>query len=391
MSRDVGIVGVGQTEYAGQHTDRSHPELTYEAAQAALDHAGLEKDDLDAVVFGTMDPFDGVNRPDKWEAGGAAAFETPYMKTSTGGTTGLSTGIDAYHTVAGGLNGIEIAMAICTQRVGEGKETQPILNTVYDPFFDRPLGVGAITQAAFQATRYEHKYGLTDEERAAVAVKNRQNGLDNPLSHLNTDIDIDDVLESPLVTTPFHLHECPPSSDGSMAVVMAAGDRAEELRDNPAWVTGEIELADNKFLGDRPDLSFWGSLSLAARQLYKKVDVDDPFEYFDVAELYSPFSTREIINLEALGFAGKGEARDWALAGVTARDGPMPVDPSGGNLTSHPIGATGLTRLAEASLQVMGEAGDHQVDGVETALAQGCGGNIQLHSLMAISGNRDHA
>lgn len=388
MSRDVGIVGVGQTEYAGQHTDKSHPELTFEAGKKALEHAGLTKDDLDAVVFGTMDPFDGINRPDKWEAGGAAAFDTRYMKTSTGGTTGLSTGIDAYQQVAGGLNDTDIVMAICTQRVGEGEDTQPILNTVYDPFFDRPLGVGAISQAAFQATRYQDKYGLTDEERAAISVKNRQNALDNPLSHLRTDIDIDDVLESPMVTTPFHLHECPPSSDGSMAVIMAAGDKAEEIRDNPAWVTGESELADNKYLGDRPELSYWGSLGVAARELYREAGVDDPFEYFDVAELYSPFSTREVINLEALGFADKGEAGDWALEGVTARDGEMPVDPSGGNLSSHPIGATGLIKLAEAALQVMGEAGDRQVDGVEKALAQGIGGNIQLHALMSLSANR---
>lgn len=389
MSKDVAVVGVGQTEYKSQHTDKSHPELTYEATSQALAHAGLEQEDLDAVVFGTMDPFDGVNRPDKWEAGGAGATDTRYMKTSTGGTTGLSAGINAYHMVAGGLNDIEIGMAVCTQRVGEGKETQPILNTVYDPFFDRPLGVGAISQAAFQATRYEQLYGLTDEQRAAVSVKNRQNALDNPLSHLNTDIDVDDVLESPLVTTPFHLHECPPSSDGSIAVVFARGDRAEELRDNPAWVTGEMELADSKYLGDRPDLAYWGSLALAARELYREVGVSDPFEYFDVAELYSPFSTREIMNLEALGFAEKGGAANWAVDGTTHRDGEMPVDPSGGNLSSHPIGATGLTKLAEASLQVMGEAGDHQVDGVETALAQGCGGNIQLHALMALSAHRE--
>lgn len=390
MSKDVAVVGVGQTEYKAQHTDKSHPELTYQATSEALDHAGLEQEDLDAVVFGTMDPFDGVNRPDKWESGGAGAFDTRYMKTSTGGTTGLSAGINAYHMVAGGLNDIEIGMAVCTQRVGEGEETQPILNTVYDPFFDRDLGVGAISQAAFQATRYEQLYGLTDEQRAAVAVKNRQNAFDNPLSHLLTDIDVDDVLDSPLVTTPFHLHECPPSSDGSMAVVFAKGDRAEEIRDNPAWVTGEMELADNKFLGDRPDLGYWGSLALAARDLYREVGVSDPYEYFDVLELYSPFSTREIMNLEALGFAEKGgEAKNWAVDGTTHRDGELPVDPSGGNLSSHPIGATGLTKLCEAALQVMGEAGDHQIDGAETALAQGCGGNIQLHSLMALSAHRE--
>lgn len=388
MSNDVAVVGVGQTEYKGQHLDKSHPELTFEATSQALDHAGLTRDDLDAVVFGTMDPFDGVNRPDKWESGGAGAFDTRFMKTSTGGTTGLSAGINAYHQAAADMNDVEIVMAVCTQRVGEGKETQPILNTVYDPFFDRPLGVGAITQAAFQATRYEAKYGLTDEERAAVAVKNRQNGLDNPLSHLNTDIDVQDVLDSPLVTTPFHLHECPPSSDGSIAIVMAVGDRVEEIRDNPAWITGEMEIADNKYLGDRPDLAYWGSLSIGARRLYREAGIEDPFEYFDVLELYSPFSTREIMNLEAMGFAGKGEAGDWAATGVTHRDGELPVDPSGGNLSSHPIGATGLTKLAEASLQVMGEAGARQVDGAETALAQGCGGNIQLNCLVSLSAHR---
>lgn len=388
MSREVAIVGVGQTDCVGQHTDRSHPELTYDAVSGALAHAGLERADIDAVVFGTMDAFDGVNRVDRWQAGGAGATDTRFMKTSTGGTTGLSAGIAAYQQAASGLNGIDTVMAVCTQRVGESENTQPILNTVYDPLFDRPLGVGAITQAAFQATRYEQTYGLTDEERAAIAVKNRQHGLDNPHAHLHTDIDIEDVLASPLVTTPFHLHECAPSSDGAAAVVMTVGDRAERLRETPAWVTGEVEMADNKYLGDRPDLAYWGSLAVAGRELYREVGVEDPFEFFDLAEFHSPFSTREVLNLEALGFAEKGEAGDWALEGVTNRNGEMPVDPSGGNLSSHPIGATGLIKLGETALQVMGEAGNRQVEGVENTLAQGCGGNIQLNALMALSATR---
>jgi acetyl-CoA C-acetyltransferase len=380
----VAVVGVGQTKFRTRRNDKTHPELTYEAITKALEHASLEMKDIEAVIYGTMDPFDGIYCPERWDAT-AGGIGKPLMKISTGGTTGLTTALAAYEHVASGL--FDIAMAVCTQRVGECVDAQPVLNTAVDPIYERYTGVGAITVAAIQATVHMHKYGTTEEDLAWVSVKDHKNALKNPNAHIRLDVGVEEVLNSPVINSPLKLLECCPRSDGAAAVIFASEDVARKIRDNPAWVLGETTISDNYYIGDRPDLSHWDTLSIAGRRLFRAVGIDDPRKDIDVAELYSPFTIQEVLELEALGFAQKGEGKDYAREGVTFPDGEIPTNPSGGVLCTNPIGATGLVRLVEASLQVMGEA-SNQIDGAEVALAHAWGGTLQFHTLMVVSSKR---
>jgi|Deesub1362A_J573_1020465.scaffolds.fasta_scaffold00063_160 acetyl-CoA C-acetyltransferase len=382
--RRAAVIGVGQTKFRTRRDDKTHPELTREAVSRALEHAGITMDDVDAFVFGTMDPFDGINCPDRWSST-AAGFGKPFMKISTGGTTGLTTGIAAYQHVASGL--FDVVVAVCTQRVGENVDAQPVLNTAVDPIYERHSGVGAISVAAIQATVHMQKYGTTEEQMAWVSVKDHENALKNPYAHIKKKIGVEDVLSSPVVSSPLKLYECCPRSDGSVAVIFASEEKAEQIRDDPAWILAESSISDSYFVGDRPDLAVWDSLSIAGRRLYRLAGIDDPKKDIDVAELYSPFTIQEILELEALGFAEKGEGAKLAEEGVTFVDGDMPTNPSGGVLCTNPIGATGLVRLGEASLQVMGEA-SNQVDGAEVALAHAWGGTLQFHALMLVSSHK---
>ena len=382
--RRVAVVGVGQTKFRTRRDDKTHPELTFEAMAKALEHAGLELKDIEAIIYGTMDPFDGIYCPERWDAIGGGIGK-PYMKISTGGTTGLTTALAAYEHVASGL--FDIAMAICTQRVGECVDAQPVLNTAVDPIYERYSGLGAISVAAIQATVHMHKYGTTEEDLAWVSVKNHKHALKNPNAHVRLDVTVEDVLKSPMICSPLKLLECCPRSDGAAAVIFASEEVAKKLRDNPAWIFGEITISDDYYVGDRPDLSHWDTLTIAGRQLYRAVGIDDPMKDIDVAELYSPFTIQEVLELEALGFAKKGEGKNYAKEGVTWVDGDMPTNPSGGVLCTNPIGAAGLVRLVEASLQVMGEA-SHQVNGAEVALAHAWGGTLQFHTLMIVSSRK---
>ncbi len=382
--RRVAVVGVGQTKFRTRRKDKTHPELTYEAVTKALEHAGLSIKDVEAIAYGTMDPFDGIYAVERWDVT-ACGIGKPYMKISTGGTTGLTTALAAYEHVASGL--FDVAMAVCTQRVGECLDAQPVLNTAVDPIYERHSGVGAIHVAAIQATVHMAKYGTTEEDLAWISVKDHKNALKNPYAHIQMDVDVEKVLSSPVICSPLKLLECCPRSDGAAAVIFASEDVARKLRDNPAWVLGEVTISDNYYIGDRPDLSHWDTLSIAARRLYRQVGIDDPMKDFDVAELYSPFTIQEVLELEALGFAEKGEAGRFAADGITFVDGDMPTNPSGGVLCTNPIGATGLVRLIEASLQVMGEA-NNQVDGAELALAHAWGGTLQFHTLMVVSSRK---
>ena len=123
----------------------------------------------------------------------------------------------------------------------------------------------------------------------------------------------------------------------------------------------------------------------AAADLWRKAGITSPIDEVDVAEIYVPFSWYEPMWLENLGFAAPGQGWRLTEAGETEIGGRIPVNPSGGVLSSNPIGASGLLRFAEAALQVMSKAGEHQVPGARTALGHAYGGGSQYFSMWVVS------
>jgi acetyl-CoA C-acetyltransferase len=134
----------------------------------------------------------------------------------------------------------------------------------------------------------------------------------------------------------------------------------------------------------RTDVSMAGLCREAAAALWAQAGITDPLAEIDVAEIYVPFSWFEPMWLENLGFAEPGQGWKLTESGVTELRGRLPVNPSGGVLCSNPIGASGLLRFAEAAMQVMGRAGDHQVDGARTALGHAYGGGSQFFAMWVL-------
>jgi acetyl-CoA C-acetyltransferase len=129
----------------------------------------------------------------------------------------------------------------------------------------------------------------------------------------------------------------------------------------------------------------WDELALAAQHAYKQAGITKPGDEIHVAEIYAPFTICEVAAKEALGFCEKGQACPLEEKGWWDIDGHLPTNPSGGALASNPIAVTGLARVAEAALQVMGKAGQRQVDGAGTAVATAIGGTLQFHTVMVVS------
>ena len=385
MPRRVAIVAAAPTRTSSHRTDVTYPELVYEAVSAALAQAGLEPSEVEAVAYGCMDPFDGVFAPERWNAdacAGAGWANKPLMKITTGGTTGGSTALAGYYHVASGM--FDVVLAVASQRVGETLEAQLVLNTAVDPLYERWSGVGAITVAALQAARHFSRYGTTEEDLALISVKNYENARRNPYAHLMRMLTVEDALNTRLVSWPLRLSDCCPSSDGAVAIIFASEERARALSGRPAWVRGAGQITDNYWIGDRPWYEDWDSLSMLARRVYRQAKIADPMAELDVAELYNAFSIQEIIEYEALGFCEKGKGAELIRNGVTTMQGRLPVCPSGGVLCTNPIGASGLIRVAEAALQVMGKADERQVPEVRQALAHSWGATIGFHTLMVL-------
>jgi acetyl-CoA C-acetyltransferase len=187
------------------------------------------------------------------------------------------------------------------------------------------------------------------------------------------DITVDDVLKSRVLAEPIKLLDASPVSDGACAIIMAEEETANRRCSKPVWVMGVGHCADAYHLGDR-DLAGVDALVSAAKRAYRMAGIKDPVKEIDVAEVYDAFSYMELMWLEGLGFCGRGEGGLVVDSGLMDMNGGLPVNPSGGVLSAHAVQAAGLARIAEAVLQLRGEAGGRQVEGAKVALAHGIEG-----------------
>ena len=372
MKRRVGIVGVGQTHHKSRNTDCRGQELISIAVKRALESTKLTMADIDAIVIGNMDHFESINYVDMWSVDGSGGYMKPIMKVTTGGTTGSAVGHAGFYHVASGL--FDTVLAIGWEQNSES-DTTAAISTCFDPITEREYLAGAIGPLAAQYTAYMSKYGATEEDAALVSVRDHNNAARyNPYAHLRQTITVEDVMKSAYISYPMKLLDMCPRSDGACAVIFAGEDSAKKITSRPAWILGVGDCHIMVHLADGIGLANLPSLERAARDAYKMAGVTDPFNQFDVAELYIPASTAGVTWMEALGLCEEGGGPRLIRSGATNMGGKLPINPSGGVLATNPIGATGLLRIGEAALQVMGKAEKKQVEGAKVAVATGFGG-----------------
>jgi acetyl-CoA C-acetyltransferase len=152
----------------------------------------------------------------------------------------------------------------------------------------------------------------------------------------------------------------------------------------PAWIQATAMRSEPTQYAGRDQVNPQASRDAAA-ELWEKAGITNPREEIDCAEIYVPFSWFEPMWMESLGFAAEGDGWRMTYEGATALDGDLPVNMSGGVLSSNPIGASGMLRFAEAANQVRGEAGDHQVRGAKRALGHAYGGGSQFFSMWVVA------
>jgi acetyl-CoA C-acetyltransferase len=382
------IVATGQTDHVSRRLDCSMAELAREAIDRCLDSCALTFDDVDAVVAGNMEMFEGIYLVDQFFVDALGALGKPLFKLNTGGTVGASVAVACYHLVASGR--YRKVLGVGFEKQSDGS-TQAAITTVGDPIWERAVMAGAIGNFATMASTYINESGVTEEQAAKVAVKARHNACRNPHAHLKLpNLTVEDVLASEYLAYPIHRLDMCPSSDGACAILMVADGAADGLADHPAWVHAAATAHDQQYMGDSPKrLAVMRSLRAAAEKGYGQAGITDPFHDFDVAEIYEPASYAELAMCENLGICEMGGGGRLIDEGLTLMDGPLPVNPSGGVQSTNPVGATALIRVAEAALQVMDQAGEHQVPGVRRALATGYGGNAWT-DLMILSRERPH-
>ena len=374
MKRKVAIVGGGQTHHAGHRADVNQSEMVNEAVRAALADAQMTLDDIDAVLLGNMELFEGCHMTDCWLVDGTGAYGKPGLKITTGGTVGATIVVAGAHHVASGL--FDRVLCIGFEKQEEG-ESSAILSGVAHPLYGRSIAGAAVGYFAMQGASYMQTYGATEEHSAMVAVKARQNARKNEYAHLKLDITIQDALNSRMLAWPIRLLDMCPTSNGACAVIVADEKTARDRCKKPVWIRASDTAHNEQFELDWRDITVKRPIfsRTCASRLYKKLGVTNPAEFFDVFEIYEPATWAELVWYEDLGLCKPGDGFKLVEQGKTEINGPMPVNPSGGVLSTNCIGASAMLRIWEAALQIRGDAGEHQVPkDVNWALTTAYGG-----------------
>jgi acetyl-CoA C-acetyltransferase len=379
------VIGIGQTRHTTRRDDVSMPGLVREAALRALDDAQLTFADIDAVVIGKApDMFEGVMMPELYLADALGASGKPMLRVHTAGSVGGSTALVAASLIQAGLH--ERVLTVAFEKQSESDAMWALAPRLP---FQPAVVAGAGGYFAPHIRSYIRRSGAPPDVGMRVALKDRINALRNPHAHLRMeDITMEKIAESPMLWDPIRFLETCPSSDGACAMVL--GSESAAARDTsapPAWVHASAMRSEPTMFAGRDQVSPRAGRECAA-EVYRQAGITDPRREIDVAEIYVPFSWYEPMWMENLGFAHEGEGWKMVVEGATAFDGDLPVNPSGGVLSSNPIGASGMLRFAEAAMQVRGQAGEHQVDGVRRAFGHAYGGGSQYFAMWIVGSEK---
>ena len=375
--RRVAIVGIGHGKF-GVRSDASLRELAFEAVKACVEDAGVPLKEVDSMVTGIAgDEFSialqpsaqvhdyiGFHPKPNFRVEGACATGSMAVRT---GWMNVASGLADFVLVVGVEKMTEVPTSMATDIMGRGG----------DATWEYPFGTTFPGYYAMIANAHMAEFGTTEEQLAAVAVKNHYYGSLNPYAHMQKPITLDKALTSFTVARPLKLFDCSLITDGAAAVLLASEEKAKAVSKKPVWIEGLGLATDTMRIGDRKSLTSILSTREAAKVAYKMAGVG-PSD-IDVATVHDCFTIAEIVAYEDLGFCEKGEGGKLIQAKETYAGGKIPVNVDGGlKSKGHPLGATGVSMAVEMTKQLRGEAGERQVKNAAVGLSHNVGGTGQV-------------
>jgi acetyl-CoA C-acetyltransferase len=404
LSRGVAIVGAGMTRF-GTFPEKGTRDLFVDAfveMQASVDK-GLDPEDIEALYIGnySSDLFEGQGHTAPLMADWVGLTPRPATRiedacASSG--VALRQGLIA---VASGLydvvlvGGIEKMSGLATERVTD------TLATAGDKVYEIPAGFTFPGFYAAMATAYMHRYGATPESFMRVGLKNHENGALNPKAQFGARIAdimqakraraeqkgrpipawademafLHDEGANPTIAWPMRLYDCSPISDGAAVLLLVAEELARSFTDDPIDIIGSGQASDSA-LHDRSDPTTLNAARAAGGEAFEMAGVTPG--QVKVAEVHDCFTIAEIIAVEDLCFFPPGQGYRAAEEGLTALDGPRPINTSGGlKSKGHPVGASGAGQVVEIWKQLRGEAGGRQIADADIGLTHNVGGTGQ--------------
>ncbi|HJK78156.1 thiolase domain-containing protein [Methanocorpusculum vombati] len=373
--RDVAVIGAGITAF-GERWDTSFRDLCTEAGVAALEDANVAGEQIDAMFVGSMSAgrFIGQEHVGALVAdyvGLGGELHVPATRVEAACASGGLAFRQAVAAVASGMSDVVVAAGV--EKMTDVSDATDVLAGAADREWESFAGATFPGLYAMIACDYMHKYGLTREQLAQVAVKNHYHGARNPFAQFRSEITQSTVMKSTLVASPLRLFDCSPVSDGAAVVIVCPLERAKEFTDTPIQVLASAQAGDTIALHDRPDFSTMGATVAAGNSAFQQAKLER--KDIDFVEVHDCFTIAELCAIEDLGFVPKGTAGKFTEEGETQVGGKLPVNTSGGlKACGHPVGATGIKQVWEVVQQLRGEAGKRQVEGAEIGMTQNVGG-----------------
>ena len=367
----VAIIGSSMTQF-GRRREWTRG-LQAEAAQRCLADAGVSPDVLDHVYVSNMASGEfegqtGIPNALAHDINAVPAYTQRVDQTSASGGGGLYA---AWQSVASGASDLTLLVGVEKMTHVSTAEATDVIASLTHPE-EYKHGVTLPSFAGLTARAYLHQYDVPRESLAHVAVKNHQNGVDNPHAQFQKEVDIETVLESPIVADPLRLYDFCPISDGSAALLLCPAIKASAYVDDYSIITGIAGATDTHVVHEREDPTVMNGVvdsGEAAFDMAGRTPSD-----VDVAELHDMFTILEFLQMEGLGFSDPGTAWELVRRGETERNGSLPINTSGGlKSKGHPLGASGVAQVYEIHRQLTGNAEKRQVPG-EIGLTCNVGG-----------------
>jgi acetyl-CoA acetyltransferase len=371
----VRIAGVGLTHF-GQHPERTCRDLFGEAGLAALSDSGVDRDDVEALMYGNfmgeISDHQGHMGPLAAEAVGLDVPATRFESACASSATAVREAVmdlrnGEYDVVL--VGGAERMTNISTEKATDA------LALAADDLYEISAGMTFPGAYALMARAYFEEYGGTREDLAHIAVKNHNNALNNEYAQFHQAISIEEALDAPPIAEPLGLYDACPLTDGASAVVLVSEEYADANDiDAPVGITGTGQGSDKIALQDREYFARTPAAEKAAAEAYNDAGItaDD----VDVIEVHDCFTIAEVMAIEAIGLYEPGDGIDAARNGETTRDGPHPVNLSGGlKAKGHPVGATGTNQIAALTRLLRGDhPNSDAINETPTAVAHNAGG-----------------
>ena len=385
----VAIIGMGCSKF-GERWDCGTEHLLSEAFVEALQDAGIEKRQIGAAWYGSA--LDRVNVGNSAiPAATALRLEgIPVTRVENMCATGTEALRGAAYAVAAGA--VDIALAIGAEKLkdtgygGLPVQTKGTLNDLIMPYASAPGGFAQL------AAGYRARYGTSREDlkRAIgrVSWKSHQNGAKNPKAHLQKAVELETILNAPIIAEPLGLFDCCGVSDGAACAIVTTPDIARGLgkRDFVTIKALQLSLSAGREVGTADwDGSYVRNTRIAAKKAYEEAGIRNPREQISTMEVHDCFSITELVTMEDLGISADGGAVKDILDGFYDADGGVPCQIDGGlKCFGHPIGASGLRMTYENYLQLLGRAGPRQLPNPVYGLSHNLGG-VPWNCVSAIS------